>query len=340
MKTAIVCGAGGMIGHHLVKRLKSEGYWVLGLDRKKPEFQDTSADSFGLWDLRDLAFTDEFWNHPYIRGRRFDECYQLAAEMGGAQYIFTGDSDSEIMRNSALINLNVLEACRRGNVGKVFFSSSACIYPDYVQLNPDHCALVEQMAYPARPDSNYGWEKLFAERLYESYARNYGMDVRVARLHNIFGAFCTWQHGREKAPAAICRKVALASRSGGTIDIFGDGEQTRSFLHIDECIEGIRRLMASEVSIPLNIGSSEMITINDLVHMVADIAGKKIKINHIDGPQGVRGRSSNNDLIREKLGWAPSAALRAGMEKTYAWVSQQVLASQKGVDNVVKVATL
>jgi GDP-D-mannose 3',5'-epimerase len=339
MKTAIVCGAGGFIGHHLVNRLKRDGYYVIGIDRKYPEFQPTSADEFFPVDLRQVIPSTKLtrgWDRAW---EKCHEVYQLAAEMGGANYIFTGDNDAEIMRNSALINLNVLEACRRANVGKVFFSSSACIYPDYVQLNPDHCALVEQMAYPARPDSNYGWEKLFAERLYDSYARNYGMDVRIARLHNIFGAFCTWQHGREKAPAAICRKVAAAD-TGQAIDIFGDGNHTRSFLYVDECVEGIRRLTDSEVSEPLNIGSSEMITINDLVRMVADIAGKEIKINHIPGPQGVRGRSSDNTLIKEKLGWAPSAPLRAGMEKTYAWVSEQVHASKKGVDNVVKVATL
>jgi GDP-D-mannose 3',5'-epimerase len=336
MRKALVCGASGLIGQHLVNRLKADGYFVWGIDRRRPEFAPSQADNLIISDLRappiahDPVFTHCCW----------DEVYQCAAEMGGAEYIFVGDNDADIMRNSALINLNVLESCKRAKVGGIFFCSSACAYPDYIQSRTDSVALKESMLYPARPDSAYGWEKLFSQGLYDAYARNFGLRVRVGLLHNVHGPFCTWQHGREKAPAAICRKVALASRSGGTIDIFGDGEQTRSFLHIDECIEGIRRLMASEVSIPLNIGSSEMITINDLVHMVADIAGKKIKINHIDGPQGVRGRSSNNDLIREKLGWAPSAALRAGMEKTYAWVSQQVLASQKGVDNVVKVATL
>lgn len=319
MKTAIVCGAGGFIGHHLVKRLKLEGYFVWGVDRKRPEFEKSQADSFIIRDLRAPPLEHD----PVFAGPCWDEVYQLAAEMGGSEYIFTGDNDAEIMRNSALINLNVLEACRRAKVDKVFFSSSACIYPDFMQHNPDYCALVEQMAYPARPDSNYGWEKLFAERLYDSYSRNYGLCVRIGRLHNVFGPLCTWQHGREKAPAAICRKVAAAD-AGRAIDIYGDGEQTRSFLHVDECVEGIRRLMASEVSAPLNIGSSEMISINKLVHMVADIAGKKIKINHIPGPLGVRGRTSDNTLIQEKLGWAPSASLRKGMEETYAWIDKEV----------------
>lgn len=319
MKTAIVCGAGGFLGHHLVKQLKAEGYFVGGIDRKKPEFEQSQADSFIVHDLRNgvpFSFMPDY------------EVYQLAAEMGGANYIFTGDNDAEIMRNSSLINLNVLEACRRAKVGKVFFSSSACIYPDFMQHNPDYCALVEQMAYPARPDSNYGWEKLFAERLYDSYSRNYGLRIRIGRLHNVFGPLCTWQHGREKAPAAICRKVAAAD-AGQAIDIYGDGEQTRSFLHVDECVEGIRRLMNSEVSEPLNIGSSEMISINKLVHMVADIAGKNIRINHIPGPLGVRGRTSDNTLIREQLGWAPSAPLQKGMEETYSWVAGQVRAAKK-----------
>jgi len=329
MKTAIVTGAGGFIGSHMVKRLKREGYYVTGIDLKKPEFDKTHANQFCILDLRKPF---QLWD--------VDEVYNFAANMGGAAYIFSGDNDADVMHDSALINLNVAEACRHIYVDRVFFSSSACVYPDYVQMNPDHCAIVEAMAYPARPDSEYGFEKLFSERLYAAYARNYGLRARVARLHNVHGPFCTWQHGREKAPAAICRKVALAPRSGGTIDIFGDGQQVRSFLHIDECIEGIRRLMASEVSVPLNIGSSEMISINALVKMVADIAGKEIQINHIPGPQGVRGRSSDNNLIQEKLGWAPSRSLRDGMEKTYAWVLDQVRASQKGIDNVVKVATL
>ena len=315
MKTAIVCGAGGFIGTHMVKRLKRDGYYVVGYDRKYPEFDKSAADEFHLWDLR----------NP-IRFDQADELFQFAAEMGGAYYIFTGTNDADIMRNSALINLNTIEACRRAKVGKVFFASSACIYPDFVQVNTDHCELHEEMAYPARPDSNYGWEKLFAERLYESYARNHGMAVRIGRLHNVFAPLCTWHGGREKAPAAICRKVAQAP-DGGVIDVFGDGEQTRSFLHVDECVEGIRRLMAGSFSEPLNIGSDQMISINDLVRMVADIAGKDIKIDHIPGPLGVRARTSNNDLIRKKLGWAPSASLRAGMIDLYGWVEKQVKAA-------------
>ncbi len=319
MKTAIVTGASGFIGSHMVKRLKFEGYYVVGYDRKYPEFEKTAADEFRLWDLR----------NPLMLGHDVDELYQFAAEMGGADYIFSGGNDADIMRNSALINLNVLEACRRAKVGKVFFSSSACIYPDFVQVNPDHCELHEEMAYPARPDSEYGFEKLFAERLYSAYSRNHGLDCRVGRLHNIFGSFCTWKGGREKAPAAICRKVAEVTR-GGKVDVYGDGTQTRSFLHVSECVEGIRRLMNSGFAGPVNIGSSEMVSINQLVEMVASIAGKTITINHIPGPLGVHARSSNNDLIREKLGWAPSAPLRVGMEDLYKWVAQQVSApSQK-----------
>jgi GDP-D-mannose 3',5'-epimerase len=315
MKNAIVCGAGGFIGGHMVKRLKQEGYYVVGYDRKHPEFEPSKADEFRLWDLC----------NPLMFGNDVDELYQLAADMGGADYIFSGTNDADIMRNSALINLNVLEACRRAKVGKVFFSSSACIYPDYVQVNPDHCELHEEMAYPARPDSEYGFEKLFAERLYSAYARNHNLSVRVGRLHNIFGSFCTYMGGREKAPAAICRKVALAPRSGGSIDIYGTGEQTRSFLHVSECVEGIRRLMNSDFAGPVNIGSSEMISINGLVSMVCDIAGKDLAINHIPGPLGVHARSSNNDLIREKLGWAPSAPLRAGMTDLYRWIESEVM---------------
>lgn len=319
MKRAIVTGAGGFIGGHMVNRLKREGYHVTGIDWKYPEFQPTSADEFSIRDLRQPF---QLWDVA--------EVYNFAAQMGGANYIFSGDNDADIMRDSAMINLNALEACRHIHVDRVFFSSSACVYPDYVQMNPDCCALVEAMAYPARPDSEYGFEKLFAERLYGAYARNYGLNIRIGRLHNIMGSMCIFDGGREKAPAAICRKVAAAD-AGQAIDIYGDGEQTRSFLHVDECVEGIRRLMASEVSVPLNIGSSEMISINKLVHMVADIAGKEIKINHIPGPLGVRGRTSDNTLIQEKLGWAPSRSLRKGMEETYAWVVGQVCAAKKEV---------
>lgn len=312
MKSAIVCGAGGFIGHHLVKRLKAEGYRVYGVDQKYPEFEQSCADEFSIRDLRNPI---RFWD--------VDEVYNLAADMGGAEFIFSGKNDANIMRNSALINLNVVEACQHIFVDRVFFSSSACIYPDYIQHNPSSCSLIESMAYPARPDSEYGWEKLFSERLYDAYARNYGLNVRIGRLHNIFGPLGTWQHGREKAPAAICRKVARA-KDGGAIEIYGDGEQTRSFLHVDECVEGIRRLIDSNCSQPINIGSSEMVTINQLVQMVCEIAGKTLTIIHIPGPLGVRGRTSNNDLIQQKLGWAPSRSLRDGLKDIYAWVEKQV----------------
>ena len=265
-------------------------------------------------------------NDPIFNHCQWDEVYNFAAEMGGADYIFSGTNDANIMRNSALINLNVLEACRRASVGKVFFSSSACIYPDFVQVNTDHCELHEQMAYPARPNSEYGFEKLFAERMYDAYSRNYNLRVAVGRLHNVFGPYGTYRGGREKAPAAICRKVAEA-QPGSAIDIYGDGTQTRSFLHVSECVEGIRRLMNSDFAGPVNIGSSEMISINGLVSLVCDIANKDLRINHIDGPLGVHARSSNNDLIKEKLGWAPSAPLRDGMEDLYKWVAEQVAKS-------------
>jgi nucleoside-diphosphate-sugar epimerase len=312
MKRAIVTGAAGFIGTHLVKCLKAEGYYVTGIDQKKPEFEPSSADEFLIRDLRQPI---QLWD--------VDEVYQLAADMGGAEWIFSGKNDADIMRNSALINLNVVEVCRHIYVDRVFFSSSACIYPDYVQMNPDHCELYESMAYPARPDSEYGFEKLFAERLYHAYHRNHGLDIRIGRLHNIFGPLCTYTNGREKAPAAICRKVA-ETPNGGTIDIFGDGEQTRSFLYVDEAVEGIRRLMDSGCTEPLNIGSSEMVTINELVSMTARIAAKVLRVNHIEGPLGVRGRTSNNDMIKTKLGWAPSAPLREGLEKTFRWIERQI----------------
>ncbi len=319
MLKAIVTGASGFIGSHMVKRLKQEGYFVWGIDRKRPEFEKSHADNLIIRDLR----APPIETCPIFTHCQWDEVYCLAAEMGGANYIFTGENDADIMRNSALINLNVLEACRRAKVGKVFFSSSACIYPDYVQVNPDHCELYEQMAYPARPDSCYGWEKLFAEQMYDAYARNHGLDCRIARLHNIYGPCGTFTGGREKAPAAICRKVAQA-QTGGTIDLYGDGNQTRSFLHVSECVEGIRRLMSSDFAGPVNIGSSEMVSINQLASIVMDIAGKDLTIRHIEGPLGVRGRSSNNDLIYEKLDWMPSQSLRSGLEDTYAWVANQV----------------
>jgi len=317
MKTALVCGAGGFIGSHLVKRLKKEGYWVRGVDLKYPPFSKTVADDFYIGDLRDPLVCRE------VVDRSFDEVYQLAADMGGAGFVFTGDNDADIMHNSALINLNMIEACWRRNVKKIFYSSSACIYPAYNQEDPDNPKTSEDSAYPANPDSEYGWEKLFSERLYLAFRRNYGLDVRIARFHNIFGPEGSWNDGREKAPAALCRKVAMAE-NGGEIEVWGDGLQTRSFLYIDECIEGIRRLMNSDFAGPVNIGSEEMITINDLAKMIMEIARKRLTIRHIPGPQGVRGRNSDNKLIKEKLGWAPNYPLRKGLEKTYAWIEEQV----------------
>ncbi len=318
MKTALVLGAGGFIGGHLVKRLKREGFWVRGVDLKFNEYAETEADDFVIGDLRD---------QPTVRGvidRRFDEVYQLAADMGGAGYIFTGEHDADIMHNSATINLNVADAAHKRTIKRVFYSSSACMYPAYNQEDPDNPNCAEDSAYPAAPDSEYGWEKLFSERLFLAYNRNHGMQNRVARYHNIFGPEGTWDGGKEKAPAAMCRKVAQA-KSGDTIDMWGDGLQTRSFLYVDECLEGSTRLLRSDWEGPVNIGSDEMVTINQLLETVADIAGKTIHINHIPGPVGVRGRNSDNRLIAEKLGWAPSASLRQGLEKTYGWIERQVM---------------
>lgn len=322
METALVCGAGGFIGSHLVKRLKNEGYWVKGVDLKYPEFNETKADEFVIGDLRDPGVCNK------ITDRAFDEVYQLAADMGGAGFVFTGDNDAAIMHNSAMINLNMLEACRLAGVKKIFYSSSACIYPKYNQMDPDNPICSEDSAYPAVPDSEYGWEKLFSERLYMAYARNYGMKVHIARFHNIFGEEGTWDGGREKAPAAICRKIALAE-DGGEIEMWGDGKQTRSFLYIDECLEGVRRLISSDFIGPVNIGSEEMVTINQLAKMVMKIAGKNLKIKHIEGPLGVRGRNSDNRVIKEKLGWAPSMPLEVGLKKTYTWIEEQVKKSFK-----------
>ncbi|MBO4227984.1 NAD-dependent epimerase/dehydratase family protein [Bradyrhizobium neotropicale] len=317
MKRALVCGAGGFIGSHIVKRLNKEGFWVRGVDLKFPEFSDTAADDFVIGDLRDQALCAS------VIDRRFDEVYQLAADMGGAGYIFTGDHDADVMHNSATINLNVADACRRRNVKRIFYSSSACMYPAYNQEDPQNPNCAESSAYPAAPDSEYGWEKLFSERLYLAFNRNHGMECRVARYHNIFGPEGTWTGGKEKAPAAICRKVAEAP-SGGSIEIWGDGAQTRSFLYIDECVEGTLRLTRSGHAGPFNIGSEEMVTINQLAQMAMEIAGKKLRIEHVPGPLGVRGRNSDNRLISDTLGWAPSQALRAGLEKTYAWIESQV----------------
>ena len=317
MKTALVCGAGGFIANHLVKRLKTEGFWVRGVDLKYPPFDETVADDFIIGDLREQALCRA------VVDRRFDEIYQLAADMGGAGYIFTGENDAHVMHNSATINLNMLDALSKRNCKRVFYSSSACIYPEHNQLDPRAPITKEASAYPANPDSEYGWEKLFSERLYLAYARNFGIEVRVARYHNIFGPLGTWTGGREKSPAAICRKIAEAA-AGDDIEIWGDGEQTRSFLYIDECIEGTLRLMRSPLTGPFNIGSEEMVTINQLAAMTMDIAGKRLRVVHVAGPLGVRGRNSDNELIRKSLGWEPSQPLRAGMEKTYAWIASQV----------------
>lgn len=316
-KTALVLGAGGFIGSHLIKRLKSEGFWIRGVDLKYPEFSETVADDFVIGDLRDPVICGNAADQP------FDEVYQLAADMGGAGFIFTGDNDAGIMHNSALVNLNMLEACHKAKVKRIFYSSSACMYPEYNQLDPDNPKTAEDSAYPAAPDSEYGWEKLFSERLYLAFHRNYGMEVRIARYHNIFGPDGSWNNGREKAPAAMCRKVAEASNNG-EMEMWGDGEQTRSFLYIDECLEGTLRLMRSDWTGPVNIGSEEMVTINQLAHMVMKIAGKKLSIHHIEGPQGVRGRNSDNLLISQKLGWKPSQPLAEGLTKTYCWVEDQV----------------
>jgi nucleoside-diphosphate-sugar epimerase len=316
IKTALVCGAGGFIGGHLVKRLKREGFWVRGVDLKFNEHAETEADDFVIGDLRD----------PYVVrtviDRRFDEIYQLAADMGGAGYIFTGENDADVMHNSASINLNVLDVAFKRNNKRIFYSSSACMYPAYNQEDPDNPNCAEGSAYPAAPDSEYGWEKLFSERLYFAYGRNHGIEPRVGRFHNIFGPEGTWDGGKEKAPAALCRKVALAS-NGGEIEIWGDGNQTRSFLYIDECLEGVIRLMRSDWRGPVNIGSDEMVTINQLASVVAEIGGKTIAIRNIPGPIGVRGRNSDNRLIKERLGWAPSQSLRAGLELTYEWIERQ-----------------
>lgn len=315
-KRALVCGAGGFIGAHLVKRLKQEGYWVRGVDLKFPEYCSSVANEFVIGDLRNPLFCSDVLNE------KFDCIYQLAADMGGAGYIFTGDNDADLMTNSALINLNILSLVKQFGVGKIFYSSSACIYPEHNQLDPLNPNCEESSAYPANPDSEYGWEKLFSERLYLSYAKNFGVNVRIARFHNVFGPEGTWTGGKEKAPAAICRKVAQAN-SGSSIEIWGDGLQTRSFLYIDECLEGIQRLMDNDFAGPVNIGSDEMVSINELAKLVISISGKPLTLNNIPGPMGVRGRNSDNRLIKEKLKWAPSSMLADGMTQTYKWIEAQ-----------------
>jgi nucleoside-diphosphate-sugar epimerase len=339
-KTALVLGAGGFIGSHMVKRLRSEGYWVRGVDLKNPEFTSTEANEFIQGDLREADFVRRVLRFKGYSGNfyhsvpekyhlPFDEIYQFAADMGGAGFVFTGENDADIMHNSVTINLNVLEEQRKfnetvGNKTKIFYSGSACMYPEYNQLDPDNPDCREESAYPAAPDSEYGWEKLFSERLYLSYNRNHGIPVRVARYHNIFGPEGTWEGGREKAPAAICRKIANLPPQGGAIEVWGDGLQTRSFLFIDECIEATRRMMDSDFIGPVNIGSEEMVTINQLVDITARVAEKEVTKIHIDGPLGVRGRNSNNDLIREKLGWNYEQTLEEGIRYTYYWINEQI----------------
>ena len=317
MKNTLVCGAGGFIGSHLVKRLKSRDYWVRGADLKFPQFSKTLADDFIIGDLRDPNICEKVVDQP------FDEVYQLAADMGGAGFVFSGDNDADIMHNSALINLNMVEACYRAKVNKIFYSSSACIYPAYNQMDPQNPKCSEDSAYPAAPDSDYGWEKLFSERLYLAFHRNYSVNVRIARFHNIFGPEGSWNDGREKAPSAFCRKVA-ETLNFGEIKMWGDGLQTRSFLYIDECLDGIQNLMESDFIGPVNIGSEEMVSVNQLADMIMDIAGKKLKVKHIQGPVGVRGRNSDNRLISEKLGWRPSQPLINGLTITYKWIAQMV----------------
>ena len=343
-KTALVLGAGGFIGSHMVKRLRQEGYWVRGVDIKRPEYCASHANEFVVGDLRDTRFVSRCVRFTGYLGNfyrdivdkfaePFDEIYQFAADMGGAGFVFTGENDADIMHNSVSINLNVLEEQRKlneiteQNKTKIFYSGSACMYPEHNQLDPDNPDCREESAYPAAPDSEYGWEKLFSERLYFAYNRNHGIPVRVARYHNIFGPEGTWDGGREKAPAAICRKVAYLPESGGAIEVWGDGLQTRSFLFVDECVEATRRLMKSDFMGPVNIGSEEMVTINQLVDIAAEVAEKEVSKNHIDGPLGVRGRNSNNDLIREKLDWDYQMTLKEGIRYTYYWIQSQIQSS-------------
>ena len=348
-KTALVLGAGGFIGSHMVKRLRQEGYWVRGVDLKHPEYSASHANEFIVGDLRDTRFVSRCVRFTGYLGNfykdivdkfaePFDEIYQFAADMGGAGFVFTGENDADIMHNSVSINLNVLEEQRKlneiteQNKTKIFYSGSACMYPEHNQLDPDNPDCCEESAYPANPDSEYGWEKLFSERLYLAYNRNHGIPVRVARYHNIFGPEGTWDGGREKAPAAICRKVAYLPESGGAIEVWGDGLQTRSFLFINECIEATIRLMDSDFMGPVNIGSEEMVTINQLVDIAAEVAEKEVSKNHIDGPLGVRGRNSNNDLIREKLDWDYKMTLKEGIRYTYYWIESQISESSSKFD--------
>ncbi len=324
MKRALVLGGGGFIGSHLVKKLKTEGFWVRAVDLKQPEYSPTFADDFIVGDLCDLSVC----RAALLGG--FNEVYQLAADMGGAGYIFTGEHDANVMHNSALINLNILHLASEGGVDRIFYSSSACIYPEHNQLDANNPNCKEDSAYPAAPDSEYGWEKLFSERLYFSYARNYDLTVRVARFHNIFGPEGSWNNGREKSPAALCRKIA-STPDGGNIEIWGDGLQTRSFLYIDECLEGVLRFTRGDWEGPVNIGSEEMVSINDFARMIMAIANKKVNIVNIPGPLGVRGRRSDNTLIKQKLNWAPSLPLNEGLTKTYNWIAEQIRLNRKDI---------
>lgn len=344
MKTALVLGGGGFIGSHLVRRLKSEGYWVRAVDLKRPEFSESEADEFLIYDLRDQRNVDAvirlfhygsvpqgFTYSPPAFGIpiSFDEVYQLAADMGGAGYIFTGEHDADVMHNSATINLNVANTCyKTGFTGKLFYSSSACMYPAYNQEDPDNPKCSEDSAYPAAPDSEYGWEKLFSERLYLAFLRNHGLNIRIARFHNIYGPEGTYKGGREKAPAAMCRKVY---ESKGKIEVWGDGTQTRSFLFIDDCIDAVRLLMQSDFQHPINIGSEEMVSINLLAAIVCEISGQYIKVVNVEGPVGVKGRNSDNALIERVLGWKPKYSLREGLEKTYQWLVTEYERSREKV---------
>lgn len=316
MKKILVCGAGGFIGGHLVKKLKNEGAWVRAVDLKYNEYSESPADEFIIGNLTDPVVVNKVLDQP------FDEVYQLAADMGGAGYIFTGDNDANVMHNSATVNLNVVNRAVQVKAKKIFYSSSACMYPAYNQEDPENPKCSEDSAYPAAPDSEYGWEKLFSERLYLAFNRNYGLNVRIARFHNIFGPEGTWKGGKEKAPAALCRKVAESTN--GSIEIWGDGKQTRSFLYIDECLEAVERLMKSDFLGPVNIGSEEMVTINQLAGMVMEIASKPLVIKNIPGPTGVRGRNSDNQLIEAKLKWKPNQSLRLGLKKTFTWINDNV----------------
>ena len=324
-KTILVCGAGGFIGTHLVNDLKAKGHTVIGVDIKHPLYEDTRCNEFYQQDLREANMVDFIFAQ-----HKFDEVYQLAADMGGAGYIFVGENDADIMHNSATINLNVLESARKVGVNKIFYSSSACMYPEHNQLDPDNPDLAEDTAYPANPDSDYGWEKLFSERLYLAYGRCYNMNVKIARFHNIFGPQGSWNNGKEKAPAALCRKVAMAEH-GGVIEVWGPGNQTRSFLFIDECVEGIQRIMESDLTEPVNLGSTRKISINELVLLIAERTNKRVTIKNIDGPRGVMGRTSDNKMIKEKIDWAPDEDLETGIDKTYRWILGQI---ESGVEDV------